>query len=218
MDIYHKLLTGFVLLLLIGGVLGAFEYVSVREEKARVEERQKADAAVMAAKDAQLKESKDALDKASTAFEKFKADQVQATADLARRFDQAQSAQQNATLTAALLGLKGTDVKVGGTASAPTIETPVANLKAYEQACEECKLQLTSATHALELAKQRQAFLDSQAADLQQKVDLLTKERDDLKKFNGGGSLGTRIKHDMKAGFFGAAIEAVLLALTGHLK
>jgi hypothetical protein len=217
MDLYHKLLTGVVIVLIAGGVLGAIEHANVREEKARIEERQKADTALMAAKDAALKTQADQLKQATDAFEKFKADQVAATQALEQRFAAAQTAQQNATLTAALLGLKPGDVKAGGTASAPTIEAPVANLKAYEQTCEECKLKLSSATQALELAKTRQAYLDSQAADFQTKINLLTKENADLKKFAAGGGLGTRIKHDAKAGTFGAAIAAVLLALTGHL-
>jgi hypothetical protein len=218
MDLYHKLLTGFVLALLAGGIVGGFEYAATREEKARIEERQKADAAVMAVKDAALKTQGDQLQQQAAAFEKFKADQAAAMQSMEQRFAQAQTAQQNAALTAALLGLKGTDVKVGGTAAAPTIEAPVANLKAYEQTCEECKLKLTSASQQIELAKTRQAYLDSQASDLQTKLDLLTKENGDLKKLAAGGGFVTRVRHDAKAGFYGAAIEAVLLALTGHLK
>jgi hypothetical protein len=218
MDIYHKLLCGLVLALLAGGAIGAYDYAATREEKARIEERQKADSAVIAVKDAALKTQADQLQTQTAAFEKFKQDQATAMQAMEQRFTQAQTAQQNATLTAALLGLKPTDVKVGGTAAAPTIDTPVANLKAYENACETCKLQLASASQQIALAKTHQAYSDSQVSDLQTKVDNLTKENGDQKKLAAGGSLGKRVVHDTKAGFYGAAIEALLLALTGHLK
>jgi hypothetical protein len=218
MDLYHKILTGVVLVLIFGGVVGAIEYVNVREEKARLDERQKADAAVMAAKDAQLAASKSALDKASADFEVYKRDQDAKMNAMELRFANTKTPDQSATLTAALLGLQAGSVKVGGTKEAPTLEIPVAQQQAYEKTCEECKLNLTSATKQIELASQREAFLQSQSDDLKEKLGLITKERDDLKKFNAGGSTWTQVKHDAKAGFFGAAIEAVLLALTGHLK
>lgn len=218
MDLYHKLLTGFALLLLAGGVLGAFEYVSVREEKARIEERQKADAALMAVKDAALKVQGDQLKQATDAFETFKRDQDTKMNAMELRFATAKTPDQSATLAALLLGLKSGDVKVGGTKENPTLEVPVAKQNAYEQECEECKLKLTSATESLRLASQRQAFLDTKSADDDDKIKRLTKERDDANKLGAGGSTWTRVKHDTKAGFFGAAIEVVLLALTGHLK
>jgi hypothetical protein len=218
MDLYHKLLTGFVILLLAGGALGAFEYVSVREEKARVEERQKADAAIMAMKDAAIKQQQDQLATATAAFEKFKQDQAAAMNAMEAGFVNAKTPDQSAALTALLLGLKVGEVKVGGTAANPTIELPIAQQQAYERTCEECKLKLTSATESLKLASQRENFLESKAAELEDKLKIVTKERDDAKKISTGGSTWTRVKHDTKAGIFGAAVQTALLALTGHLK
>jgi len=218
MDLYHKILTVAVIILVLAGIAGALEYVNVREERARLEERQKADAAVMAAKDAQLAVSKSALDKASADFEQYKKDQDAKMNAMELRFATAKTPDQSAALTAALLGLQAGAVKVGGTKETPTLEIPIAQQQAYEKDCEECKLKLTSAGKQMELASQRETFLQSQVDDMKDKLRLITKERDDLKKFNAGGSTWTRVKHDTKAGFFGAAIEAVLLALTGHLK
>jgi len=204
--------------LLVAGLAGGIEYVGVREDKARLEERQKADAAVFAAKDAALKTQGDQLRQATDAFEDFKRQQDQRLTALQLQFAAAKTPAQSADLTALLLGLKAGEVKVGGTKEAPTLEVPRARQEAYEQACEECKLRLTSATKNLELATQREAFLTTQHEDDADKIVRLTRERDDAKKFSTGGSTWTRVKHESRAGVFGAAVAYVLLQLTGHVK
>jgi len=218
MDVFHRILIGCVGVLVVGGIVGAVEHVSVREERARLEERQKADTAIMAVKDAALKTQGDQLKAATDAFENFKRDQDAKMTALQFQFAAARTPQQSADLTAILLGLRSGDVKAAGTTSAPTIEAPRAQLEAYEKDCEECKIKLTSATHSLELASQREVFLNSQRESDADKIARLTKERNDAQKISNGGSVGVRVRHDIKAGFFGAAVEAVLLALTGHLK
>lgn len=198
MDLWHKFLIGLAIILTVLALIAATSYVGAREDKIRAEVQQSADKKTLDLKDQQLNEQKAAFDKQTAAFEEFKRDQDAKMTALQTQFATAKTPDQNAVLTAALLKLAGGDVKVGGTQEKPTLEVPIANLHQYEQACEECKLNLETATHQLDLAKRREAVNADELQFAKDQDAFHVSERDSYKKTAAGGGFWSKFKRTVE--------------------
>src|SRR5215471_18051913 len=149
MDVYHKILTGAgVGLLLTVAVVGA-EYIKAREDQARAEERSKANQQLI---DQLTKQQNDFAQQ----IKDLKAQQAVDLANVQRTFSSTQSPQQLAVLIAQLMGLKQTPQVFTPAPTpenphpAPQLELPDApQVKAYFQECEECKINYAAAQKQL---------------------------------------------------------------------
>lgn len=200
MDLYHKILAAVVVVLLLAGAGGAVIYIQSREDKIRLEEKQKADTAVIEAKQKQL-------DAMTETFNDFKKEQDAKLTAMQLQFKQA-TPEQIATITAQLMNLKTPSTIFMPTATPADphpqaqISLPVANLQQYESECEECKIKLATTQEQIKVAAAA-AVLD------QDKIKTVTKERDDYKSLSNGGTTLQRMKKAAKWLIIGITVGAI---------
>jgi len=211
MDLYHKILTGVGIGLLVTvGVVGA-QYIKAREDQARAEERSKASQQLI---DALTKQQQDFTQQ----IKDLKAQQTIDLANVQRSFSSAQTPQQTAALLAQLMGLKQPPVVFTPLPTkddphpTPQIELPDApQVKAYFQQCEECKVNYAAAQKQL-VAEQGKTTV------AEQQLDLMTKDRDNWKNTAKGGTKLQRVVKRAEHFLIDAAISAAILCGSGHCK
>ena len=211
MDLYHKILAGAGTGLLITvGVVGA-EYIKAREDQARAEERSKANQQLI---DQLTKQQNDFAQQ----IKDLKAQQAIDLANVQRTFANTQSPQQLAALVAQLMGLKQAPIVFTPQATKenpnPTaqIELPDApQVKAYFQSCEECKVNYAAAQKQL-VAEQ------GKTENAQQRLDIMTTDRDQWKRTAQGGSKLQRAVKRVEHFLIDAGITAALVCGSGHCK
>jgi len=211
MDAYHKLLTGVSIgLLLVGAYIG-YEWLQAHDAQVRAEAQVKADQQAIEKISEQQKGLADQL-------AQVRKDQSDQLAAVGKTFQQTQTPQQLAALIAQLTGLKQAPIVVTPAPTPqnpnpqPTIELPDApQVKAYFQACETCKIDLAAAQKDLTIAKS-QGDLD------QQKLELVTSERDSWKTAATGGSWARRAGKRALDFLVDAAITTAVVCGSGHCK
>lgn len=206
------------LALAIVSLLALWSYLSARDAKVKAEATQAADEKVIAQNDQQIKQNDQQVKLLAAQIEQLKADQARQLLTLQATFSRAQTPAQSASLTDVLLALKSGETKVGGTATAPTLEVPRAELQTYEHACEECKIkfQSTAAQLANVTAQRDKSEQDKQLLmlDVKQRTD----ERDKWHTAAKGGSFWQRFTRSVKYLAIGAGAGAVAVCVSGHCR
>lgn len=213
MDLYHKILTGVIILLIVGGIFLGVQWLAAHDAALKAQAKVEADQAAFDKLTSQQKELADQL----VALKREQAEQLTAVRG---QFNQAQSPTQVATLMAQLMGLKSTPVIVTPPATAdnphpqPVAQLPLDDapqVKAYALACEECKVNYKAAQKEAEIARQDKVVAET-------KLGLVTDQRDEWKKAATGGSWVRRA--GKRLGHF--AVDAVVVGLvlcgSGHCK
>lgn len=216
----------------IVAVVVFWSWLSARDANVKAAAIQAANEKVISQNDAQMKQNaaqvqllKDQITQLQTDYVRLQADQARQLAAVQATFSRSQTPAQAASLTDILLALKAGETKVGGTAAAPTLEVPKAELQAYQQACEECKVKVPNLTAQLANKDSQLANAGSQLAKAQQDNQLLasnlverTQERDGWKTAAKGGSFWQRLGRSMKYIGIGGGIAAGLICGSGHCK
>lgn len=204
MDRYHKLLLGVVVAGLLLAGFAASGWIAAREDRIRGEERTKAAEETRA----EIQKQQDVL---AATVKQLEAEHERRLAALDQRFAQASSPQQVAQLAAQLMQLKQPIQFVTPSATpenphpqpiAQVAAEDTPQVKAYLQQCENCKLNLETATKRLSYAEQQQELA-------RQDLTQVTKERDQWRKAAKGGSVWTRMKRNAKWFFIGAGAGAI---------
>ncbi|HXM32283.1 MAG TPA: hypothetical protein VN921_01425 [Chthoniobacterales bacterium] len=206
------------LALAIAAAVALWSYVSSRADMAAAKATQAADEKVIAQNDTVIKQNDLQLKLLAAQIEQIKADQARQQAANDARFARAQTPAQAASLTDVLLALKSGETKVGGTAAAPTLEVPKAELQAYEKKCEDCEIRFKSTADQLaNVTKQLSDSEDSRRLGL---IDLKTRteERDKWKDTASGGSFWSRFKSKVVTILITGAATAAAVCISGHCK
>lgn len=213
MTLRVKLEIAAAVLVSLAGAIGLFAYQAERENRIRAE------ATTQAQQDVQKQIAQQVSDLAKQMADRdvlYRQDMQ----TLETRFRKATAPSDVAALVAQLMGLKQPIQIVTPTptkdnpnpvpiAQVSTLDAP--QVKAYVQACEECKLNLVK-TQADLADRAKQAEL------AQQTIDSLKKEKSSLQIALKGGTWVERAKKTTKVGAIGGAIVAAVICLTGHCK
>lgn len=209
MDLYHKILIGFAVVLSLLGLYLAYEWLSAHDAQVKAEAKVEAQQILY---DKVVQQQKDL----ATELQQAKADQARQLADVSRNFSQAQSPSQLAALLSQITKQPVTVVTPAATAQNPN-PTPVIQLpdtpqaKVYFQDCESCKVNYATAQKELTIANTN-AQLDKQ------KIEYVTNERDTWKKAATGGSWVKRAGVRARDFLIDAAITTAITCGSGHCK
>jgi hypothetical protein len=200
MDLWHKLLLGLTVVLVIAGIVIAFYWLQAHDEAIRARAKIEADQTAFEKLSAQQKSLDDQL-------AQIKKDQADQLTSLTRSFNQAQSPAQLSALLSAIMKQPVTVVTPPATAAnpnpAPVIQLPdTPQSKTYFQECESCKVNYAAAQKQLSAA-------DTNAQLDKQKIALVTNERDTYKELAKGGPWFKRAGKALVVGLCAGAGGAV---------
>ncbi|HEV1992510.1 MAG TPA: hypothetical protein VGR34_06565 [Candidatus Dormibacteraeota bacterium] len=201
------------LALAIVALIALWSYLSSRDAKVKAEATQAANEKVIAQNDQQIK-------LLASQVEQLKADQARQLETLRATFSRAQTPQDLAPLVSRLMEFQKPITIVTPPATAenphpqPALQLAAEDapqLKAYVQACEECKIKLPSITAQLGKSEQEKQLL---ANDLVKR----TEERDQWHTAAKGGSFWQRFTRSLKYLAIGAGVGAAAVCGSGHCK
>lgn len=210
MDVYHKVLTSSIGVLVIAGILGAVEWLKAHDAQLRAE-------AQVAADQQQLKKIQDQQQDLANTIKQIQADNARQLQDLSKTFAAAQTPAQ---LAAVLSKAMGQPVIIHDAPPATkdnpnptaTVELPDApRAKLYVQECEECKINYANAQKQLQVAETKKQ-LDAQTISL--KDDQINQLQTALK----GGSKFKRVVNRVRDFAIDAGIFTAIFCGTGHCK
>lgn len=209
MDTLHKILTGIIIFVALGCAYLGYQWMQAHEAQIKAEAKSEANAAAAA----QIAEQQKVFQEQIIQLRKDTAD---ALANNSKQFNQAQSPQQLAILIAQIMGLKQAPVVVTPAATPenphpqPVIQLPdTPQAKAYFQECEECKINLASATKAAAIA-------DANAKLSDDRLKLMTDDRNTWKDAAKGGSWKVRAAKRAESFLVDIGIAAAIYCGSGH--
>ena len=210
MDAYHKLLAGVAVGLAGMGIFLVAQWLKAHDAQIHAEAKVAADQAAFDKLSSQQKDLNDQL-------AQVRKDQADQNANLAKQFNQAQTPQQMAALIGQMMGLKQAPVVVMPAATPqnpnpqPTLELPAAPAAKFVQDCEECKINYAAAQKALAVA-------DKDKSLAEEKLKLVTDQRDELQKAVKGGTWITRAGKRIGHFVVDAGVTALVLCGSGHCR